>query len=313
MKKNRSGDAETRGDGEAAPIHRVAGSPGPLFFEKVTVFGVGLIGASFALGMKQYGLCHTVIGHGRKEENLRQAKEKKIIDSYDLDPAKACDGSDLVVFATPVGMFTDIAKKVLNSLKKGAVVTDVGSVKGKLVHDMDALMPDKVYFIGGHPIAGGDRSGIDTAAADIFRGAQCMLTPTPYTDSKALENVTGIWKTFGSIVKIIDPDEHDRIYAVMSHLPHLIAYEIVNTVADIDSSYLAFSGQGFKDTTRIASSHPELWRDICLLNKDNLLEYVEIFKRNLDRVSQYLRAYDTESLEKDFTKARTLREGIGQN
>jgi prephenate dehydrogenase len=313
MKRNRNGDTETRGDGDTASIRRVTGSPGHIFFEKVTILGVGLIGASFALGMKHHGLCRTVVGHGRKEENLRQAKERNIIDSYDLDPAKACDGADLVVFATPVGMFIDITKKVLISLKKGAVVTDVGSVKGKLVHDMDALMPDKVYFVGGHPIAGGDRSGIDTASAEIFRKAQCILTPTKQTDNYALEKVIGIWKTFGSIVKTIDPDEHDRIYAAMSHLPHLIAYELVNTVADIDKSYFAFSGQGFKDTTRIASSHPELWRDICLLNKDYLLEYVEVFKSNLDRVSQYLRAHDAESLERDFKKARTLREALGQN
>ena len=263
--------------------------------------------------MKRHGLCRTVVGHGRKEENLRQAKEKNIIDSYELDPAKACDGSDLVVFATPVGIFIDIAKKVLGSLKKGAVVTDVGSVKGRLVHDMETLIPDDVFFVGGHPIAGGDRSGIDTASAEIFHNAQCILTPTKHTDDNALEKVIGIWKTFGSIVKTIDPDEHDRIYAAMSHLPHLIAYELVNTVADIDRSYFTFSGQGFKDTTRIASSHPELWRDICLLNKDNLLEYVEIFKSNLDRVSQYLRAHDAESLERDFKKARTLREALGQN
>ena len=154
---------------------------------------------------------------------------------------------------------------------------------------------------------------IDTASSAIFHNAQCILTPTKHTDDNALEKVIGIWKTFGSIVKTIDPDEHDRIYAVMSHLPHLIAYELVNTVADIDGSYLTFSGQGFRDTTRIASSHPELWRDICLLNKDNLLEYVEIFKSNLDRVSQYLRAHDAESLERDFKKARTLREALGQN
>jgi prephenate dehydrogenase len=134
---------------------------------------------------------------------------------------------------------------------------------------------------------------------------------TGNSDKSALDKVTAIWETFGSTVKHIDPDEHDRIYAAVSHLPHLIAYEIVNTVADINSSYLAFSGQGFKDTTRIASSPPEVWRDICLLNRGNLLEYVEIFKNNLDRVSQYLRANDSESLEKDFTEARTLREGIG--
>jgi prephenate dehydrogenase len=312
MTRIKKSDAEKGRRGDTAPVRRVS-SAGNVFFDKVTVLGVGLIGASFALGVKHYGLCRTVVGHGRKEENLRQAKEKNIIDSYELDPAKACDGSDLVVFAIPVGSFTDIAKKVLSSLKRGAVVTDVGSVKGRLVHDMETLIPNDIFFVGGHPIAGGDRSGIDTASSAIFHNAQCILTPTKHTDDNALEKVIGIWKTFGSIVKTIDPDEHDRIYAAMSHLPHLIAYELVNTVADIDRSYLTFSGQGFRDTTRIASSHPELWRDICLLNKDNLLEYVEIFKSNLDRVSQYLRAHDAESLERDFKKARTLREALGQN
>ena len=284
-----------------------------MHFNKVTILGVGLIGASFALALKKHGLCNEVVGYGRKEENLKRAKEKKVIDFFELDPAKACNESDLILFATPVGIFTDIAEKVRDSLKKNAIVTDVGSVKGKLVPDMEAIMPEGVFFIGGHPIAGSDRSGIEASAAEIFHGAKCIITPTQHTDKNALQNVMDLWETFGSIIKIIDPDEHDRIYAAVSHLPHLIAYEIVNTVADIDSSYLKFSGQGFKDTTRIASSHPELWRDICILNKDNLLAYVEIFKNNLDRVSQYLRANDYESLEKDFKKARTLREGIGQD
>ncbi len=284
-----------------------------MIFNKVTILGVGLIGASFALALKQHGLCHEVVGYGRREENLQKAKEKKIIDYFELDPAKACNGADLVLFATPVGIFIDIAQQVRNSLKKNAIVTDVGSVKGKLVRDMETLMPEGAFFVGGHPIAGSDRSGIETAAAEIFNSAKCIVTPTENTNKIALEKVIALWKAFGSDIKIIHPDEHDRIYAAVSHLPHLIAYEIVNTVADIDSSYLTFSGEGFKDTTRIASSHPELWRDICILNKDNLLEFVEIFKKNLDRVSQYLRAHDLESLEEDFKKARTLREGIGQN
>jgi prephenate dehydrogenase len=178
---------------------------------------------------------------------------------------------------------------------------------------MERFMPESVFFVGGHPIAGSNHSGMDTASEEIFNRAKCIITPTENTDKSALEKVISLWKSFGSIIKLINPDEHDRIYSSVSHLPHLIAYVIVNTVADIDSSYLNFSGQGFMDTTRIASSSPELWRDICILNKDNLLETLEIFKKNLDRVSQYLRVYDSESLEKDFKKARTLREGIGQN
>lgn len=282
-------------------------------FDKVTVLGVGLMGASFALALKKYGLCSEITGYGRREQNLRRAKDRNIIDSFDLDPAKACDGADLVVFATPVGSFTGVAKKISSALKRNAIVTDVGSVKGKLVRDMEKLMPRGVFFVAAHPIAGSDRSGIDAAAAEIFKGAKCIITPTQDTDKSALEKVMVVWKTFGSVIRLLDPDEHDRIYAAVSHLPHLIAYEIVNTVADMNESYLAFSGQGFMDTTRIASSQPELWRDICILNKDNLLESIEIFKNNLDRVSQYLRAYDSESLERDFKRARTLREGIGQN
>jgi prephenate dehydrogenase len=284
-----------------------------MYFEKVTILGVGLIGASLALALKKHGLCREITGFGRREQNLRSAKEKNIIDSFEMDPAKACDGADLVVFATPVGIFTDIAEKISGALKKNAIVTDVGSVKGNLVREMEKLMPQDVFFVGGHPIAGSDRSGIDTAAAEIFRGAKCIVTPTRNTDKNALEKVTAMWKTMGSVIRTLDPDEHDRIYAAVSHLPHLIAYEIVNTVSDMNESYLAFSGQGFKDTTRIASSQPELWRDICILNKDNLLESIEIFRNNLDRVSQYLRAHDSESLERDFRRARTLREGIGQD
>jgi prephenate dehydrogenase len=284
-----------------------------MFFNKITILGVGLIGASFALAMKRNRLCKEIIGYGRREENLKKAQSKKIIHTFELDPVKACKGSDLILFATPVGSFIDIARKISGSLKKGTIVTDVGSVKGKLVCDMERFMPEGVFFVGGHPIAGSNHSGMDTASEEIFNGAKCIITPTGNTDKSALEKVISLWKSFGSVIKLINPDEHDRIYASVSHLPHLIAYVIVNTVADIDSSYLNFSGQGFMDTTRIASSSPELWRDICILNKDNLLESLEIFKNNLDRVSQYLRVYDSESLEKDFKKARTLREGIGQN
>lgn len=282
-------------------------------FEKVTILGVGLIGASCALALKKQGLCGQIIGHGRNPDNLKRAKETGIIDTFDLDPAHACVDADLILFATPVGSFLDITKKIRGSLKRNTIVTDVGSVKGSLVHDMDSLMPEGVFFVGGHPIAGGDQSGIDKASAELFEGAKCILTPSEKTDKKALDTVKAFWKSFGSVTLLIDPGEHDKIYAAVSHLPHLLAYMMVNTVADIDNSYFRFSGTGFLDTTRIASSHPELWRDICILNKENVIASVEIFRQNLDRAVQYLRAVDPESLEREFRKARTLREGIGQN
>ena len=284
-----------------------------MYFHKVTILGVGLIGASLALALKKYGLCNTIIGYGRTQGNLIRAQEKTIIDSFELDPAKACDDSDLIVFASPVGIFFDIAKQISHVLKRDAIVTDVGSVKGKLVRDMEGLMPHQVFFVGAHPIAGSERSGIDTASALIFKKAQCIITPTQKTDKNALEKIIAIWRTFGCFTTLMDPEEHDRIYAAVSHLPHLLAYEIVNTVADINSSYLSFSGQGFKDITRIAASHPDIWRDICMHNRDNLLAYIELFKKNLDTVSQYLRNNDPESLSREFQRARTLRESLGQD
>lgn len=284
-----------------------------LYFNKITILGVGLIGASFALAMKKNGLCKEIVGFGRDRKNLLNAKEKGIIDSFGADPASACKDSDLIMLATPVGTFPDLTKKTLPSFKKGAVMTDAGSVKGDLVYEIEKIMPEGVYYIGGHPIAGSDRSGIDSANAELFTGAKCIITPTKNSNAGALRIVADLWKSLGSDVITMDPEKHDRIYAAVSHLPHLIAYSIVNTIAGIDSSYLEFCGQGFKDTTRIALSSPELWRDISLMNKDNLIEMISIFQKNLDALSQYLRASDSGSLESEFRKARTLREGLGQN
>lgn len=279
-------------------------------FNKVTILGVGLIGASFALAMKKRGLCSHIAGYGRREDNLKKAMEMKIIDSFEVDASKACADSDLILFAIPVGQFTATAKKINSSFKKGAIVTDVGSVKGKLVRDMEALMPEGVSFVGGHPIAGSDRTGIDSATADLFAGARCILTPTEKTDKTVLKKITTLWESIGAIVSTLNTDEHDRIYAAVSHLPHIIAYAIVNTVDDINKSYLKFAGQGFKDTTRIAASSPELWRDISLMNRENILEFIELFKKNLDSLSGCLKKSDSEAIEKEFKKAKALREDV---
>jgi len=282
-------------------------------FEKITVLGVGLIGASFSLAMKKAGLCGKVTGFGRNRENLKKAAERGIIDSFEADPASACAGSDLVLFSTPVGSFLDLARQASSSFKKGAIVTDAGSVKGGLVYEMEKMLPEGVYYIGAHPIAGSDRSGLDSARSDLFRNARCILTPTERSDPGALGKVMEMWRSLGSVVMTLGPEEHDRIYASVSHMPHMIAYALVNTVADVDPSYLGFSGQGFRDMTRIASSSPELWRDICRLNRENLMEMLTLFQKNLDSLGRYLRDFDSDSLEGEFRKARTLREGLGRD
>lgn len=279
-------------------------------FENVTVLGVGLIGASFALAMKKNGLCVHVAGYGRSEDNLVRAKQKAIIDTYELDPGKACENSDLIVFAIPVGRFISLLKETRASIKKGAVVIDVGSVKGNLVYEMEALVPDGVRFVGCHPIAGSNRSGIDAASADMFNHALCIITKTEKTDEAAVGTVSGIWRAFGSSVEVASPEEHDRIYGLVSHVPHLVAYALVNTVADINDGYLKFAGKGFKDTTRIASSSPGIWRDICLLNRENLLKFIELFKKNIDGLDAYVKTNDSEALERAFQRARKLRESI---
>lgn len=281
-----------------------------LFFNKVSIIGVGLIGASFALALREKGLCKTISGCGRKEENLKRAKELRIIDDYSLDVKRACENSDLILLSTPIGAFKDIVGQIKGVLKKGAIVTDAGSVKGRLVYDLEAAMPEGVYYIGAHPIAGSDKSGIDDARPDLFKNARCIITPTVHSDENAKDKVVSVWESFSARVETADPFKHDDIYAVVSHFPHIVAYALVNTVADIDSKYIEYAGKGFKDTTRIALSSPEMWRDIAIFNKDNLIRMMDVFKDNLDKITKYLMENNESGVEEEFLKAQKLRESL---
>ncbi|TAN40641.1 MAG: prephenate dehydrogenase/arogenate dehydrogenase family protein [Nitrospirae bacterium] len=280
-------------------------------FRKVAVLGVGLIGASFCLAMKQKKLCAAITGYGRDRENLQKAQQRGIIDEYASDPADACRDADLIMLSAPVGSFIDLVQRSSGSLKQGALVTDAGSVKGSLVKDIERLMPAGVSYVGGHPIAGGEQSGIGAATSGLFDGAKCIITPTGATERASLDRIKQLWQDLGAVVLEMDPQTHDRIYAAVSHLPHLVAYAMMNTVADIDKTYLEFSGQGFRDMTRIAGSSPELWRDISLMNRNNLIEMIEVFQRNLESISAHLRASDPASLEIQLQQARALRESLG--
>lgn len=282
-------------------------------FNRVTVLGVGLIGASLALAMKKTGLCGEIVGYGRNADNLKKAREMGIIDSFEREAGLSCKDSDLVVLSAPVGSFRELTVSSVPYLKKGAVVTDTGSVKGSLVHELEQLMPDGVNFIGAHPIAGSDRSGIMFSDAGLFNGAKCIITPTGQSDMAALSVVVRLWESVGCRVITMEPDRHDRIYASVSHFPHLIAYAMVNSVAETDPSYLDFSGQGFRDMTRIAASSHQLWRDICMMNSGNLIELISGFQDKLDTFKNYLAASDSRSLEMELKKAQELRESIGQN
>ncbi|WP_333652916.1 prephenate dehydrogenase [Dissulfurispira sp.] len=281
-----------------------------IFFNKVSIIGVGLLGASFALALREKGLCKTIIGFGRSEDNLKRAKERGIIDDYSLDVRKACEDSDLILLSTPVGAFREIAERIKDTLKQDALITDVGSVKGRLVHELESLMPDRAHYIGSHPIAGSDKPGIDDARADLFNNARCIVTPTEKSDEPAKEKIISIWGAVGAKVEVIDPFTHDEIYAAVSHFPHIIAYSIVNTVGDIDSKYIGYAGKGFKDTTRIALSSPEMWRDISIFNKENLIKMMDVFRENLDKITKCLMENNASGIEEEFLRAQTLRKKL---
>lgn len=279
-------------------------------FGKVTIIGVGLIGASLALAMREHRLCKTITGYGRKEENLKKARIRGIIDDYHLDLREACHDSDLIILSTPVGTFQEIIGSTRDTLKPGSLIMDVGSVKGKLVYKIEAMVPSSVNYIGSHPIAGSDKSGIEGARADLFKDALCIITPTEKSDKEAIKKVVSLWEGLGARVRFLDPYRHDEIYGAVSHLPHLIAYTLVSTIGDIDSGYIEYAGQGFKDTTRIALSSPEMWRDISIENRENLLRLLDLFSRNIERIKRLLEKTDAEELKKVFQKAKGLREKI---
>jgi prephenate dehydrogenase len=278
--------------------------------KKVAIMGLGLIGASIALAMRKRNLCSEISGFGRTKANLIRAKRKKIIDSFSLDPAAASMDSDIVILATPVGYFTDILSRIRGTLKRGAIVTDVGSVKGGIVDALESETPDGVFFVGAHPIAGSERSGIDFASADLFRDALCILTPTENTDTASLKTIESLWKKIGAKVMKFSPHEHDGIFSSVSHMPHVAAYALVSSVDEINPEYMSFAGQGFKDATRIALSSPEMWVDICRFNKDNIAHHLDVLIQNLNTVKRFLKKNDFESLGEYFSRAKKSRESL---
>ncbi len=281
-------------------------------FSKITIIGVGLVGGSLALAARASGVVSKIIGVGRNSENLKQALDMGAIDGFETDAAAGVSGSDLVVLAGPVGMFNKIAVEIRPHLKAGCLVTDVGSVKGDLVLKLESIMPEGVSFIGGHPIAGGSSSGAAFARADLFEGARFILTPTTQTPRDELSRLQEFWGRLGSRVSLMDPYEHDKVFAAVSHLPHLVAYCLVNTVADRDE-VIRNAGRGFLDTTRIASSPPDIWCDIFSMNKNNVLYSLSRFEEALSDLKALIECSDFESLKSELTKAKEARDRLADS
>ena len=282
-------------------------------FQQVTIIGVGLIGGSLGMILKRKGLASRIVGVGRRVENLKTAVELGAIDGYVADAKEGVKHADLIVLATPVDTYGRHLKEWAACLKTGAVVTDVGSVKGALVEQSEGMMPSGVHFVGAHPIAGKEKTGVAAGSEQLFVGARCILTPTKRTDRQALEQVRAMWEETGSIVLTMDPYLHDKILGAVSHLPHVAAFALMNALVDIRTQVptldlAGHSGGGLRDTTRIAASSPEMWRDIFLWNRDNLVAFIEAYERSLSELKQLIKAGDAAGIEKSLERAKQERE-----
>ncbi|MBN2097188.1 MAG: prephenate dehydrogenase/arogenate dehydrogenase family protein, partial [Candidatus Omnitrophica bacterium] len=240
-------------------------------FKKVTIIGAGLIGGSIGLAARRKGLVKEVVGVCRHRKSLQKAKQKKAITEGSLVAKAAVKDADLVILAVPVSRIVQIVRQVAPYLKKGSLITDVGSTKDDVVRRIERLLPKGVYFIGAHPLAGSEKRGADSARADLFKNAICILTKTKKTNSVALNRIAKFWQHLGCRIKILNPQEHDRVVALVSHLPHLAATQLVK----VAKGSLHFAARGFFDTTRIASSDAEIWSDICLSNKRFIVQAID--------------------------------------
>ena len=279
-------------------------------FPKVAVVGVGLIGGSFALALKAARLCGTVTGAGRGAANLRLALEHGIIDAIAADAAGAAADADLVLVAAPVAQFEAIFAAIAPALKRGALVTDAGSTKRDVVAAARAALGAKsAQFVPAHPIAGAERSGAAAASAELFRGRCVVLAPLAENAAADLQAVEEAWRACGARVVRMSAEEHDAVFAAVSHLPHLLAYALVHEVASRDNSaqLFGYAAGGFRDFTRIASSHPEMWRDICTANRDRLLGELDRYLRKLQGLRPLLEAGDGAALHRLFEEARAAR------
>jgi prephenate dehydrogenase len=280
-----------------------------MLFNRVAVIGVGLIGGSFALALKQAKACAHVAGAGRNAANLQLALERGAIDSIAPDAAAAVRDADLVLIAAPVAQFSKLFQEILPHLESKAIITDAGSTKRDVIAAARKNLSKTIaQFVPAHPIAGAEKSGVAAASADLFRGRRVVLTPLAENSPASIQNIHDAWSACGARVTRMDAEEHDAVLAAVSHLPHLLAFALVHDVAARKNSeqLFSFAAGGFRDFTRIASSHPEMWRDICIANRDRLLEEVSRFSGKLDQVKKLLD--DPENLEKLFTEARDARD-----
>lgn len=283
-------------------------------FRKLALIGIGLIGSSIALAARRQGLAEVIAISTRKSETLEEARALDLGDIYTLDAAEAVRGADLVILCTPVGAYEGVIKAIAGALEPGAILSDVGSVKAHVVKVVGPHVPEGVSFIPGHPIAGTEHSGPSAGFPELFAGRWCVLTPAADVPAAQVDKLVAFWEAMGSQVECMDAAHHDMVLAITSHIPHLVAYNIVGTVADLEtatqSEVIKFSASGFRDFTRIAASDPVMWRDVFLTNREAVLEMLGRFLEDLSVLQRAVRTGDGPALEAMFTRTRAIRRSI---
>lgn len=284
-------------------------------FARLTVAGVGLVGGSLAGAVRAAHLAGEVVGFGRSMANLGVARERGLVDRVTQDPAEAATDAEIIVLAAPVGTCTALAERFRAHARAGTILTDVGSVKAGLVNDLEVLWSGVGPVVGGHPIAGSESAGASAARIDLFRGRRCILTPTRTTETAALARVRALWEGIGARVEEMSPAVHDDVLARISHLPHVVACALAATVDRTEVGgriVLDYAGSGFRDTTRIAGSSAELWRDIALANAPALVAALREFRNALDRFEQAIVTDDAAALEAALAAAQAVRRRLGR-
>ncbi len=283
-------------------------------FQRIAIIGVGLIGSSLARVIRRDNLAGRIVGCARTQETRDKIMSLGLVDEVTADAAVAADGADLVVLCTPVGAYGEIARAIAPRLKPGAIVSDVGSVKCAAISEIGPALPEGVHLVPAHPVAGTEFSGPEAGFDTLFEGHWLILTPPPGTDEAAVERVAELWRHTGSMIERMDPEHHDMVLAITSHVPHLIAFTIVGTATDLEdhlkAEVIKFAAGGFRDFTRVAASDPVMWRDIFLNNREAVLEMLGRLSEDLSGLQRAIRVGDGETLLKLFTRTREIRRSV---
>ncbi len=284
-------------------------------FRRLALLGIGLIGSSVArIAMERGDLAAEIVANARTQATLDRVTELGIAHRVEIDPARAVEGADCVMLCAPVGAYAGLAEAIAPHLMPGAILTDVGSTKQSVIRDVGPLVPDGVHFVPAHPLAGTEHSGPDAGFTTLFQGRWCLMVPPPGTDAEAVEKVAELWRRCGSMIDTMEPAHHDRVLAIVSHLPHLIAFTICGTADDLEDEsrqqVLRFAASGFRDFTRIAASDPAMWRDVFLNNREALLEMLARFMEDAQAMARAVRWGDPGYIENSIRRGRKIRRSL---